>query len=216
MIAGMIAISRVIEPPQPRPQADVEEAFHHDLAGQRAGQRRVLPGAEQRDREQRARDARAEQRREQLVGVADVGDVLVAGAVERRRRHRRGSRALMKSANISATVESIVAKRIASRLLVARVAVLARLHDRRVQVQVVRHHRRAEDADRDVEHVRVRARSRRAARSPPATPTQVGLREPQLERERSRRSRGSARRPAPRRSGSRGAAGTGRPARRAP
>ena len=63
--------------------------------------------------------------------------------------------ALMKSANISATAESIDAKRIASRLLSARVAVLARLHDRRVQVEVVRHHRRAEDADRDVEHVGV-------------------------------------------------------------
>ena len=33
------------QPPQPRPQADVEEPFHHDLAGQRAGERRVLPRA---------------------------------------------------------------------------------------------------------------------------------------------------------------------------
>ena len=39
-----------------------------------------------------ARHRRAEQRREQLVGVADVGDVLVAGAVERRGGHDRGSR----------------------------------------------------------------------------------------------------------------------------
>ena len=60
----------------------------------------------------------------------------------------------MNSANISATAESIVAKRIASRLALDRVGVLARLHDRRVQVQVVRHHRGAEDADGDVEHVR--------------------------------------------------------------
>ena len=68
----------------------------------------------------------------------------------------------MKSANISATVESIVAKRIASRLALVRVAVLPRLHDRRVQVQVVRHHRRAEDADGDVEHVGIAQDRRRA------------------------------------------------------
>ena len=49
---------------------------------ERAGQRRVLARAEQRDRKQRARHRRAEQRREQLVGVADFGHVLVAGAVK--------------------------------------------------------------------------------------------------------------------------------------
>ena len=38
-------------------------------------------------REQRAGQRRAEQRRQQQVGVGDVGDVLVAGAVEGRRGH---------------------------------------------------------------------------------------------------------------------------------
>ena len=65
------------EPAQPRPEPDVEEALHHDLAGERAGERRVLPGREQREREHRAR-ARAEQRREQLVRVLDLGDLGVA------------------------------------------------------------------------------------------------------------------------------------------
>ena len=60
----------------------------------------------------------------------------------------------MKSANISATDESMVANRIASRLLACGVAILARLHDRRVQVEVVRHDGGAEDADGDVEHRR--------------------------------------------------------------
>ena len=98
--------------------------------------------------------AGAEQRRQQLVGVADLGDVLVAGAVERRRRHHedRGvdeEREHQRDGGID--------RREADRLAPAlqRVAVLARLHDRGVQVEVVRHHRRAEDADRDVEHVRV-------------------------------------------------------------
>ena len=45
------------QPPQPRPEADVEEPLHHDLAGQRAGERRVLPRREQRQREHGARAA---------------------------------------------------------------------------------------------------------------------------------------------------------------
>ena len=91
--------------------------------------------------------------------------------------------ALMKSADISATAESIDAKRIASRLALERVAVLARLHDRRVQVQVVRHHRRAEDADRDVEHVRV-AQDLGARDEADRDRRQVGPRQPELDRER--------------------------------
>ena len=76
--------------------------------------------------------------------------------------------ALMKSADMSAKDESMVAKRIASRLpsKVSRVA--ARLDDRRVQVQVVRHHGGAEDADGDVEHAAVAAGSRVCGMKPTA------------------------------------------------
>ena len=63
--------------------------------------------------------------------------------------------ALISRASASARVESIVAKRIASRLPASGRRVAARLHDRRVQVEVVRHHRRADDADGEVEHRRV-------------------------------------------------------------
>ena len=143
------------QPAQPRAQAQVDEAFHHDLAGERAGERGVLARAEQRHGEQHARHRRAEQRRQQLVRVADVGDVLVARCRGTSAAAMTRIAALMKSANISATDESMVAKRIASRLPSCVSRVLARLHDRRVQVEVVRHHRRAEDADGDVEHLAV-------------------------------------------------------------
>ena len=57
-------------------------------------------------------------------------------------------------------------------LAVLRVEVLARLHDRRVQVEVVRHHGGPEDADGDVEHVAVAQDLRRRDESkgdrPPA------------------------------------------------
>ena len=90
--------------------------------------------------------------------------------------------ALMNSADISATEESIVAKRIASVLLGERVEILARLHDRGVQIQVVRHHRRAEDADRDVQHRRVR-QDLRARDEAGGDVAEVGLGQPDLDRE---------------------------------
>ena len=161
-----MAIEPRDQPAQPRPHAEVEEAFHHDLAGQRAGQRRVLARGEQREREQRAGDADAEHR---------------AAAAGRRPGSRRRRRcrvwwnvaaatiriaALMNSANISANgrVDGRVAHRLAHGRRSVR-SILARLHDRRVQVEVVRHHRRAEDADGDVEHAPDRGRRRSTARS---------------------------------------------------
>ena len=77
MIAGTMAIEPRDQPPQPRTQAQVDEAFHHDLAGERAGERRVLARAEQRH----ARTAMLaivvpSSGDEQLVRVADLGDVL--------------------------------------------------------------------------------------------------------------------------------------------
>ena len=45
----------------------LREAFHDDLAGQRAGERGVLAGGEQRHGEDSASQAHAEDGREQLV-----------------------------------------------------------------------------------------------------------------------------------------------------
>ena len=58
---------------------------------------------------------------------------------------------LISSASDSAMVLSMVAKRIASRLAARSFSVVAGLHHGGVQVEVVRHHRRAEDAHGDVE-----------------------------------------------------------------
>ncbi len=142
------------QPPRPVRQAQVEKAFHHDLAGKRRRHRRVEARGEQRHREQRRGDAEAEQRRQQLVGLADLGDVGMAAVVEGRgchdqdrgideqRQHQRDGR---------------VRRRPFDRLAPARVVALigARLHDRGVQIEIMRHHGRADDADRDVEHLRI-------------------------------------------------------------
>ena len=52
-----------------------QKALHHDLAGQRRRHRRIEAGGQQRHREQRRGDAEPEQRRQQLEGLADLGDV---------------------------------------------------------------------------------------------------------------------------------------------
>ena len=82
--------------------------------------------------------------------------------------------ALMKNANSSATVESSVAKRMASRFDAVVGQHLPGLHDGRVQVEVVRHHRGAQDADRDVEHRRVGHDLGASAAGPAATAAMAG------------------------------------------
>ena len=102
------------QPAQPRAKAEVQKALHDDLSGESAGESGVLTGSEQRHGKQDARSADAEQRAEQLVGVFDFGDSWCPDQwnadAERMRME-----ALMKSANMSATVESMVANLMASR-----------------------------------------------------------------------------------------------------
>src|SRR5205814_3429555 len=69
-----------------------QETFHHHLAGERAGDGGILPGSEQGQREECAGRGEAEQRGEQLVSVADLGDFVVPAAVKdcRRNNENRG------------------------------------------------------------------------------------------------------------------------------
>ena len=78
----MMAMPRVIRRRSQGAQADVEETFHHDLAGERAGESRVLAGGQQRHGEERAGDADAEHRAEQFVGVLDFRHVLMSGPMK--------------------------------------------------------------------------------------------------------------------------------------
>src|SRR6185437_15163871 len=68
----------------PRPNAEVEKSFHDDLTGERTGERGVLPRGEQGQGKCRARPG-AEQRRQQLVRILDLGHLRVASAMKRRR-----------------------------------------------------------------------------------------------------------------------------------
>ena len=76
-------------------------------------------------------------------------------------------------------------RRVADRFGLARrrVGVLPRLHDRGVQIEVVRHHRGAEDADGDVQHLRV-AQDAAARDEAGGDRGEIGAREPHLDGER--------------------------------
>ena len=65
------------QPPQPRAKPDVEKSFHHDLPGQCAGERGVLPENSSATANSVLADGRTEQRVEQQVRVADVCDLAI-------------------------------------------------------------------------------------------------------------------------------------------
>ena len=78
-----MAIERVIRRRSHGFKPNLQETFHHDLAGQRAGERGILPGGEQREGEQRAGKARAQYGGEQFVGLRDVRNFVEPARVER-------------------------------------------------------------------------------------------------------------------------------------
>ena len=65
------------QPAEPRRDAEVEKALHHDLSGKRAGKRRVLPGRKQRHREENTGHSDAEQRAQQFVRILNCRHLLV-------------------------------------------------------------------------------------------------------------------------------------------
>src|SRR5215469_13980547 len=61
----------------------MQEAFHDNLASERAGQRGVLAGGQQGERKQRAGKAGSQDGTKEFVGVGDFGDVVQAAGVKR-------------------------------------------------------------------------------------------------------------------------------------
>ncbi len=162
-------------------QAQVEEPFHDDLAGERAGEGGVLSAGEQRQRKDGGRTADAQQRREKLVGVLDLGHLGVAAGVERRGGNDEdGGVDEQRGAERDGRVEKGELHRLA--FAPRRFLVAPRLHDGRMQVQVVRHDGGAQNANAQVEHFAVTqdlAGGQEARRHP----RHVGTRNDDLEQE---------------------------------
>ena len=96
----------------------------------------------------------AEERQQQSVGVAKLVDAGTPGRVERRGgededRGVDGEREHQRHGRVDAwRISSLRASRAAG-------AIVARLHDAGVEVEIVRHHRGADDAKREIEHLRI-------------------------------------------------------------
>ena len=156
MTAGTMASSRVTIRRSQGGSRMSQEALHHDLAGEGRGDGRILARGEQRDREQRARRCR------RRASASAAGRR--PGSRRRRcgRRRGRSTAARIRIAELMNKREhqrdGAVDGGVFDRLAPCRRGVSlegAGLHHRGVEIEVVRHHGRAEDADRDVEHRRI-------------------------------------------------------------
>ena len=141
---------------QPRSHAQVQKSFHDDLPGVGSGERGRLAAGQQRDREQSAGEGGSQQRREQLVSLLNLSDDRSALEKDRRGHHQDGGvhdqRAVQRDEGIDKVIPA------GDFLFRGRFADAARLHQRGMQIEIVRHHRRAQHADGDVEAGVVQAR----------------------------------------------------------
>ncbi len=150
---------------QQQRDADVDEAGHHDLPGVGADARRGGARGEQRDRE-RERSGAADEVAELRVSLWDRAQARERGGVEELRgdgQHRHVDEA--GEAERDDHVEALEAQHAAALAVVA--AGHAAVGQRRVQVDHVRHHGRADDPDREVQRagaVQARAAARAAIR----------------------------------------------------
>ncbi len=138
----------------PARNLEVEESLHHDLARDGAGESRTLSCSEQCDAEKNGSHCAADQRIQQAIRILDLGDVPVTGPMERRggKRQDRGVDE-QRDGKRDDRIDRRQANSVAPAGLV--LAESPRLDDRGVQVQVVGHDGCAEDADGQIEHLRI-------------------------------------------------------------
>ncbi len=103
------------QPPQPGASRRSRKSLHHDLPGERPRDGRVLARGEQRHAEHDARRARPASG-EQAIGLVDLGDIGASGDMEGGGGDDQDRRVDEEGEEDSATVLSIVAILIASRL----------------------------------------------------------------------------------------------------
>ena len=142
--------------PQPRPHAEVQKTFHHDLARHGPGKGRRLARAEQRNREENAR---------QLVPSSGASSkcacwisVTTMSALEKHRSGQDQDGGVHKQRAIQRHDGIDQVEPASGALFRFALADTPRLHQGRMQIEVMGHHRRAQDADRDVEAFAVQPR----------------------------------------------------------
>src|ERR1019366_7003558 len=144
----------------PRPYAEVEKALHDDLTGKGSGQRGGLAGTEQCDGEHDARQAGAEQRHKEFVGLLDFRDDDAVFEEHGRGQHQDGAIDEHGAVERHQQVDEVVAAGGTLGRFVVPDA--AGLHQSRVEVEVMGHYRGPDNADGQVETVAVEARRQAA------------------------------------------------------
>ena len=115
IIVGTMARSARDQPPQPRRHLQMDESLHHNLPGQRPGNRGILPRGQQRHRKQRTAHPAP------TSGLQPEhphgGHFEVSAAMKHRRRHNQNPRVHKQRAEVNASGPNhIYAPGIASRL----------------------------------------------------------------------------------------------------
>ena len=134
----------------PARNAQVEVTLHDHLPSDGAGECRALAGGQQGNPEQDAGKRTAYQRVEQVVGILDLHHISVAGVMEcgRCQHQDRG----VDQQRQGQGADGVDARQLDGVLFAGQVlADHAGLHNRGVQVEVMGHHRRAKDADGQVQ-----------------------------------------------------------------
>ena len=132
----------------------LQEAFHHHLAGQGAGDRRALAGSQQTDGEQHGGDLAAEHRIEQGIGLAQIGDLGQAVGMEDGAGGDQ-DRGIDEQREAERAIGIADIRLDGAWLWLAVECPAGRREQAAVQVEVMRHHGRADDAEAEQQHGRV-------------------------------------------------------------
>src|SRR5580700_194245 len=139
---------------QPRFQANIEKTFHYDLAGQRSGERGVLSGGEQSAGKECTGEAGAEYWTQQFVRAGDFRDVVQPASVKRGGGEDQDG-GVDKQSDAESNVGIDVRKAQRFAFVADARAESAGLHNAGVQIEIMRHNRRAENSDGDVQHLAI-------------------------------------------------------------
>ena len=134
---------------EPGLDSDVEETLHHDLPGQRSGERGGLTRTKQRHAEQLGCHHRAQQRRQQEVRLLDLRHRLVGTEEHGGSQHQDSSVHEKGTIQGHHAVDEIPPA--GGRLFRLAPPNLTGLHQGGVEIQVVRHHRGTQHAHRRIQ-----------------------------------------------------------------
>ena len=134
----------------PLGQADLEEPFHHDLAGQGGGEGGALARRQQGDAEQQTGGCGAQKRAQQAMGLGQIGDGLTGKAMEGAGRQHQ-NRGVHQKGQGQGYDRVEVGEAECPLANLRSGAPASGLHQGGMEIEVVGHHGGAQDSRREIE-----------------------------------------------------------------